>query len=358
MDRRKKGFPRGLLAGQDLSRIGQKNLCLEDFSMEEIRLEFTDMIGQYSSRSLTFERDSLNAFLGIANHLNELKHSILHLWGIPFFPLMQYRSISPALRDLSLGLLWRHDRQSAPPYIKTTRRLAFPSWTWAGWAGAARPRVHGLERAFHSHVLEMHFELDSGEIVELSNFLGMFDLENPINSHPRGLHLTVMVARPELFSPLKTRWTNQDSKHWSFRLWSFGGNDYPEYQIRFPEMMGFENDPKSLCDRIERKEWLLILMGSNELSKPLPFPGSCLKYCLLIVKQEEGFISQLQTLDLEVPINPHNTDAEFQAQTSTFLSTYFHLQLEFGSYKRIGRLVHTHGTHQEYHSLRVQGQYI
>ncbi|KAK4161754.1 putative tol protein [Cladorrhinum sp. PSN259] len=76
-------------------------------------------ITEYTKRELTFQEDSLKAFSGILNYYYQGLHSggrVDNIWGVP----------AP---DGIPHLDWLH-RQ------KAIRRPNFPSWSWAGWAGA------------------------------------------------------------------------------------------------------------------------------------------------------------------------------------------------------------------------------
>jgi hypothetical protein len=86
-------------------------------------------IEEFSAKSLTYETDSLRAFAGILGHLRISNPPIWHLWGVPM------QEDSSFTEDyFRRGLLWRHS-EAAITTGKVQRRLDFPSWSWAGWAG-------------------------------------------------------------------------------------------------------------------------------------------------------------------------------------------------------------------------------
>lgn len=81
---------------------------------------FEAMLATYTARRMSFEGDSLNAFLGMITALEQNlfdKGEFVH--GLP-------------LRAYPTSLGWTHDRNIVPK-----RREQFPSWSWAGWEGAA-----------------------------------------------------------------------------------------------------------------------------------------------------------------------------------------------------------------------------
>jgi hypothetical protein len=97
-------------------------------------------IEEFSARSLTFEVDSLRAFASILGHLGTSNPPIWHLWGVP----MQDDGVFTE-DSFKRGLLWRHS-SAAITTGKVHRRLDFPSWSWAGWAGQVS--YHWKKRLF------------------------------------------------------------------------------------------------------------------------------------------------------------------------------------------------------------------
>ncbi|KAF6824612.1 tol protein [Colletotrichum musicola] len=99
--------------------------------------DFTNHVTGYSTRSLTFESDTLHAIDGVlqtfrAKHLGGV-HS---LWGIPSIAPGDGRPLNPEESRVVLErLCWYR------PYVctgkqpgRTRRKDAFPSWSWSGWA--------------------------------------------------------------------------------------------------------------------------------------------------------------------------------------------------------------------------------
>lgn len=90
---------------------------------------------EYSKRDLTYQKDSLNAFLGVLNfqthETRNLESTILHVsWGL-------IARKSRVTGDLSVYLDWYH---KAP----AERRPGFPSWTWTGWGGPLEFEDEGI----------------------------------------------------------------------------------------------------------------------------------------------------------------------------------------------------------------------
>lgn len=76
-------------------------------------------ISEFTRRQLSYEEDSLDAFLGILEHYKT--RDVHHIWGLPI------QKDSPGKYVFILA--WVHTEASS------TRRDAFPSWSWTGWAG-------------------------------------------------------------------------------------------------------------------------------------------------------------------------------------------------------------------------------
>lgn len=87
-----------------------------------------DQLDEYSRRNISYESDSLNAFLGVLHQwetrLAKAKKPMSHLWGLPIRGTITHGS-----GGMDCYFLWRHTCRNA------VRRPDFPSWSWAGWAG-------------------------------------------------------------------------------------------------------------------------------------------------------------------------------------------------------------------------------
>jgi hypothetical protein len=79
--------------------------------------DYRKSVANYTSRELTHDSDSLNAFRGIVAYLCKTSFSQGFVWGMP-------------LHDFPQALRWYHSHKIIPQ-----RRQAFPSWSWVGWCG-------------------------------------------------------------------------------------------------------------------------------------------------------------------------------------------------------------------------------
>ncbi|KAK8094814.1 hypothetical protein PG997_001499 [Apiospora hydei] len=88
-------------------------------------LNLTYKVTEFSSRKLTHDEDSLQAFLGVLNDHRDGSRHQHHLWGIP---ILSERSPHSSL----VALDWTHRAN-----LTARRRHGHPSWSWAGWQGTA-----------------------------------------------------------------------------------------------------------------------------------------------------------------------------------------------------------------------------
>ncbi|RSL50375.1 hypothetical protein CEP54_011938 [Fusarium duplospermum] len=78
---------------------------------------FESILSSYTSRFMTNDGDSLNAFQGALTRFGLAAYPKGFEWGMP-------------LKQFPQSLAWIHDYT-----VKPKRRAAFPSWSWAGWGG-------------------------------------------------------------------------------------------------------------------------------------------------------------------------------------------------------------------------------
>lgn len=89
--------------------------------MEQYRI----CVGGYSSRSLTFDADALNAFDGIIETLKP-KFASEFIYGMP-----------ESLFDIAMTWIWHN-------HFPERRRSHFPSWSWLGTRGGPNNRLEPL----------------------------------------------------------------------------------------------------------------------------------------------------------------------------------------------------------------------
>jgi hypothetical protein len=108
--------------------------------------EFQDHVLQYSQRTLTYDKDGLDAFRGIL-----ARSPYRTYWGIPIFGIPEDPETG-----FSRGLGWKGGLK---------RREALPSWSWTGWTGGIQYYLNYSGRAYYD--VNFWFELQSGTLVKL-----------------------------------------------------------------------------------------------------------------------------------------------------------------------------------------------
>ena len=134
-----------------------------------IRYRFWTEIERYTARELSYETDSLNAFMGVANYYKNGRGSQsipLHTHiGLPLDPTYAPSSYGP---EFVVSLLWEHSGKQVLP----KRRRGLPSYSWVGWEGVAQRPLTDVIKPM-ARILR-----DPGTDPELSTPLGTtLDLE-------------------------------------------------------------------------------------------------------------------------------------------------------------------------------------
>lgn len=127
-------------------------------------------IAEYSKRQVTYQSDTLKAFLGILASYQKHQHPVYHHYGVPILPPAVKgpkgwpSSIRRPLSDGFLaGLCWQ---QQAPGH----RRAGFPSWSWTGWnivISQDSEEYHDGLRMKGCHDMEVLFEDEDGSRVSV-----------------------------------------------------------------------------------------------------------------------------------------------------------------------------------------------
>ena len=122
-----------------------------------------DCIESFIRRNISFESDALNAMLGIFA-VFERRHQVQHIWGMPYMSAHESSGVGRETRQpslwLSLGFQGFHH---------TTRRKAYPSWSWLGWRTPSVYYNDWLPNAA-AFILNIFPELVSGSVISLSDY--------------------------------------------------------------------------------------------------------------------------------------------------------------------------------------------
>ncbi|KAH7374881.1 heterokaryon incompatibility protein-domain-containing protein [Plectosphaerella cucumerina] len=178
----------------EVSRTAEDNLKL-----------LRDMMELYTERDLTYDTDSLDAFVGILRLFEHSKSPIATIWGVPLL-----RSLDAAGEDLIeetdasfvAGLAWKHEAKFAANNnpIHPLRRDSFPSWSWCGWQAGIGCGLPPSENLLQSIALED----DNGAMFTPSEYL---DLVGPTQSYslrPSALWITGFVVPQTAFTVVRS----------------------------------------------------------------------------------------------------------------------------------------------------------
>jgi hypothetical protein len=138
---------------------------------------FLGHVEDYCSRDLSYDQDSLNAFAGIIRSFQIRKNPVFQLWGVPYPDEAQTGERSAYFRT---GLAWKHKRTCWDLIQPPRRRADFPSWTWAGWAGAIESYGELLSSTGNpffamaaADCCQLSFELNSNTVLDLDTYRRM-----------------------------------------------------------------------------------------------------------------------------------------------------------------------------------------
>ncbi|KAI1748813.1 HET-domain-containing protein [Xylaria castorea] len=163
-------FPEGGLGGSSSTLPLDALVDILEFSPGGVHRH----IEHYVARSLSYQSDALNGFLGILKRCDSSLYPIHHYYGVPILgPLDIYRLATARATDRSwslteaflVGLFWVcggvFDRAAG------SRRAGFPSWSWTGWHGGYEGPAHCLQQYGLYDGSDVHPELfacSSGEL--------------------------------------------------------------------------------------------------------------------------------------------------------------------------------------------------
>lgn len=111
-------------------------LRLFEMAPSEMFIQYVWAVQDYSSRELTYDSDSLNAFRGIIQRYSKQRNPIYAIWGLLYHPHAGMNEEKGSF--FAAALAWSHAPSGWRSSNQPRRREGFPSWTWVGWAGAVQ----------------------------------------------------------------------------------------------------------------------------------------------------------------------------------------------------------------------------
>jgi hypothetical protein len=172
---------------------------------------YLKLLCQYSSRRLSYDADSMNAFLGIVQQFDGTtlgQATLRQLWGLPF--LVYGSDPRRSAESLTFSLLWRHDDYEWPHQRGSNRRVDFPSWSPMGWGGevsflhsyttVATEDMDGVDFRVRSRISSLILEFDGLEPQVFNQLLrgtALAGTKEDECNRPTALVLTARAVHPD-----------------------------------------------------------------------------------------------------------------------------------------------------------------
>jgi hypothetical protein len=240
---------RGTLLGANLNYI----------SHHKSFLKVQGLLEQYTTRKLSYDDDSLNAFQGVLRYFGNQECQVRQLWGVPYIlhdAILEYypNHVEAYLLD---GLCWRHVHSywEEDKDLRPKRRPNFPSWSWAGWAGAIQhdrePHTHPLS-PFGNLLSSLRLEYDDHHFGPFSETLTGISTR-PMSSYPKALLFDAFVVPPEAIVLIPSL---EDDSHQNHQ-WRVAG--FPA----FLNLSTVPSSPSTFLSALRQEEYHGILLGMD-----------------------------------------------------------------------------------------------
>lgn len=271
----------------------------QSLDFEDQYFNYCARVLDYTGRSLTLDKDSLNGFAAIIALFKGLlpepkpRNAVLSiLTGIPFLSSgdSKHSSIDPG-SSLLLGLMWYHRNIAR-------RRYDLPSWSWAGWKGKVYFSHFGPRISWHHELLirdvlveERCYEADGTMIVVRAPVFKAQHLLNP----------EVLIFGAIALPPSAITLKKED-----------GYLDWYIYQAATQAFISREIlSSEDMLGHIVGGEYKVLLMGLVWEGEELPI--SMELSCLIVKKTVEDYerIGTLKAYSHEPMLKPENIKTRF-----------------------------------------------
>ncbi|KAF4986694.1 hypothetical protein FDECE_15820 [Fusarium decemcellulare] len=152
-------IPMGALHTVDAPNKKKKPILQDTEPLFLIEKDLGRHLMEFSKRDLTYDRDSLDAFLGVLN-VYRRAHEHVHFLGNPIHAKHGYMINA-----------WHHLEPG-------TRRVSFPSWSWTGWKGA----IKMTSRQSPDH--ELRLVTQAGCSISLMQYIKAYNTKFPPEMKP------------------------------------------------------------------------------------------------------------------------------------------------------------------------------
>lgn len=140
-----------------------KRPIFEQTSWLNMSLDVYQCIRKFTTRSISFHRDTLNALNGILAVFKR-KFGVRHVCGLPYIASSHHQSpslLEPGYPTLHLSLQFATQ-------LHSVRYHGFPSWSWAGWTGTKSWEIAGKQIARPPLPVVLDLTFESGIAVEFA----------------------------------------------------------------------------------------------------------------------------------------------------------------------------------------------
>lgn len=237
--------------GRDTTRkFGTSRLDRSFFSVFQ---EYLSAVQDYSSRDLSYDADSLNAFRGIIQRYSNLEEPVLSIWGLP------YPAQGDKYRYFYLGLTWAHPEKCWENSRRPKRRRNFPSWTWAGWSGTVQFGKIGSFRKIRSSVRTVQFGDRINDTTSLYSLSFM-----TAETRCRVLRILAPTLPMSLFS---SQPTDDGKMSWAFAEYEAIFFPSHEYMLKAQFVQGIMDSTRWRCIwvcSVDRESSVLLLELNHE----------------------------------------------------------------------------------------------
>ena len=220
------------------------------------------IIEDYSARKITKEADTLDAILGVTNHIRRSQPTTELLRGLPFYkPSASETTLLDSFEDLITAALSWHscENEDSSPQRKPT----FPSWTWAGWSGEAEFWLRYIHETRHRSLLR-NARLESlSEQTVVSSTLYKNNIQRELDTVTLIQFEAPMIPAAS-FERVKSPWADSDSDEDDYvNLINFQVSGRRVYRNTYPGIYPFER----LIENVRRGLWLCLVLCTGRCSE-------------------------------------------------------------------------------------------
>lgn len=245
-------------------------------SVTENPAKIWDFVHAYTKKSLSYDSDVLNAFIGILNSFVENAKEFDHLWGLPVYQrrlliplgegmnsITNYKVRQRHSERLVSSLIWQP--VDVNKMLILEHRADFPTWSWTSMPGG----IENNDENIRNLDLDISIEVVGGGKMHAEEYFSMSAKLRP--KAGLGLWIDAPVTYVQVH-PLLC----QDGLYHS--VTSFERQD--SRQLRYADMMSLHRWPEGF--KVGRH--LAIILGASQKSRSLR-----LTYHLMILQEKEGY---------------------------------------------------------------------